>query len=215
MNAIQFQQEKKEVLRLFDNYIFSYIIGDLDVLDQIQAPKYTYHCSIPTAMLILSALEFIGFLLGDESKTDDSEKNITYAMTYKDYFPDTVYTEEIRKILIKEFRHGMMHSFFPKFGVTGGAISLHKSKEDKLFEELELDNGTVARSMNVNVLSKDFRTFLTSLRQELVNTNENDTGPINNIYKSFKKDTSPTFIDYSKILFEPTSSFGTIKNKKT
>ena len=52
--------KRQLAIRLFDEKIYRDIIGDLKLLDNIQPITHGNGCTIPTAMLVLSALDFIG-----------------------------------------------------------------------------------------------------------------------------------------------------------
>jgi len=167
-------------LRLFDENIYSDIIGDLKILDTIQPETNGNGCTVPTAMLILSSLDFIGFLLRDTGKIDDTEGNITTALEYKNYF--TLYTPEVIKTLCIFYRHGIMHTFYPR-QTSIKIYGLHKSRSAELLE-LKSINGYNITSLNVNILSNEFKSFVDSLYAEIKSTE--DILFLENISKGFK-----------------------------
>ncbi len=111
-----------------------YIIGDLIALDEIQPDEEGRNgCAIPTAMYILSAIEFIGFIVAKDNKIGNSEANIGAAFNYKNYFPD-IYRENSEK-LVKVYRHGMMHSVFPKHTFKEDYFAICKCESQEQFYE--------------------------------------------------------------------------------
>lgn len=110
-------QKRARVTQFFDTEIKLYVLQDLDRLSQIRPDKITglRGCTIPQAMLIFAVLDLLGYLVNEDPKA--SKKN-----TYKNYraifssnlllFP-AQYEQDSDKI-VKIFRHGIMHQFFPK-----------------------------------------------------------------------------------------------------
>jgi hypothetical protein len=170
-----------DAIRLFDKHIYPHIIGDLKLLDIIQPKTHGNGCSIPTAMLILSSLDFIGYLLRPTGSLDDSEDNITAALKHKDYFPDT-YTTDVIKNLVIIYRHGIMHSFYPRQTATK-IYGIHKSDNLLLIENIVCEGHNIT-SLNVNVLSNNFKAFVDKLYQEVLITS--NTVVLQNILKGFK-----------------------------
>lgn len=184
---------RKTALRVFDENIIPDILGDLTILDTIQPGLNQNGCTIPTAMLILSSLDFIGFLLRDNGNSDETEKNITIAIRYNNYFP-VAYTPDVIKDLVIFYRHGVMHTFYPR-QTSSKIYGIHKSSGVDLMEMLSLE-GHQINSLNVNVLSKDFRKFVESLYDEVKTTTDDKI--LNNILSGYKRTypqtltTSPT-----------------------
>lgn len=193
---------RSEVIRLFDEKIYPHIIGDLKILDTIQPKTHRNGCSIPTVMLILSALDFIGYLLRPSGGLDESEDNITMALTYSNYFPGAYTPEVIKKISIF-YRHGVMHAFYPRQTSTE-TYAVHKSDNQVLLEQ-SLENGISITSLNVNVFSDDFKAFVDRLYNEIKTTTDNTL--LENMLKSFKIIRSG-FTTSSTTTTETTMSFG-------
>ncbi len=169
-------------LKLFEENIFPHIIGDLKILDSIQPQKHVNSCAVPTAMLILSSLDFVGYLIRTEKNINESEKNITKALQYKEYFPKSIYSNDVIKILCRFYRHGMMHGFYP-IQISNNIYGIHKSNDDDLFKNI-LNNSLYIKSLNVNVISNDFKLFIDKLYDEIKTTTENKF--LENINKGFK-----------------------------
>ncbi|MBW7912329.1 MAG: hypothetical protein H3C54_01180 [Taibaiella sp.] len=171
---------RSEALSLFNSTI-DYVLGDLLELDKIQKPEHKYTCAVPTAMLILSSLDFIGYILQESGNKSATQVNIDYAIKYQNYFPCN-YDADAINILGIYYRHGMMHSFMPSN--TGNIRhDIYKGNTKDLFE-VRQDEGVTVRILNVNVFSNDFKEYIQQLRQEIENTN--NTPLLQNIVNSIK-----------------------------
>ena len=75
---------------------------------------FPFRSTIPHALLLFSAIDIIGFLIGDEDIPYTTESS------FLNFFKDNQLPKTDREILIKFYRHGMSHEFFPKkrFGVS-------------------------------------------------------------------------------------------------
>ena len=195
--------QRAEALRIFDENIELQILGDLKILDTIQPETHGNGCTVSTAMLILSSLDFIGFLLREKANSDESQKNISKAMQYKNYFP-TTYTPDIIKELVVVYRHGIMHTFYPR-QTSGKIYGIHKSPRTDLIEVITIE-GYQIESLNVNVLSEDFKKFIDSLHEEVKNTT--DPQILENILKGFKKVYPPKLTTSSSTTTETTIPYG-------
>ncbi|MCR8560853.1 hypothetical protein KXD93_24560 [Mucilaginibacter sp. BJC16-A38] len=164
------EQNRQSVLRLFNENFYPHIIGDLDELDNIQASTNRSACAVPTAMLILSTLEMLGYLLKPGGRSGASLNNIKFAIKYNRYYPQAYSTSTI-KDLVTIYRHGMMHSFFPSNQTTNQVYGIHKSPNTVLMENITI-TATTIKSLNVNVLSKDFRQYINSLYSEIQSTTD-------------------------------------------
>lgn len=173
---------KELAKRLFDENIYPHIIGDLKILDNIQPLTHSNTCAVPTAMLILRSLDFLGYLLRENGSLEESEINIQTSIRYKDYFSKTCYNQDIIKDLTVFYRHGMMHNFYPR-QTSNKIYGLHKSEKNELFEIYKVDNQSII-SLNVNVLSNDFKIFVDKLYEEVKITS--DEIFLENITKGFK-----------------------------
>jgi hypothetical protein len=111
------KMKKKQVEDFFKLFIKDYLVGDILILDNIRKDEDTGlgACTIPQAMAVISGIDLLGLLFGNNKETNDSEKHIFefYRITKQAYKNDQYSVENIKKIV--SYRHGMMHSFFPKF----------------------------------------------------------------------------------------------------
>jgi hypothetical protein len=169
---------RSSILQFFDQNIYAHIIGDLKLLDAIQPKTHGNGCTVPTAMTIMGSLELIGFLLSTEGKLGKSEANIIAAIKYVGYCPDAyngfcpdTYTDDCVKNISIIYRHGMMHSFYP-IQKRNQIFGVHKSESKELFEKIP-SNSVIITSLNVNVLSRDFKNFVDKLYEEIKTTNDN------------------------------------------
>lgn len=204
------ETNKQLTVRLFDEYIKFHIIGDLKVLDGIQSPAYLNTCAVPTAMIVLSALDFIGFLLQTNSKLDNTKSNIKFALKYNEYFPKE-YNDVTINELVVFYRDGIMHHFYPR-QTNSKAYGIHKSSATCLFETVQNKDQQI-RSLNANKLSKDFKVFINKLYEEIINKSE-DNILFTNMKKGFKM-VYPINISEPSISSTPetTSSIGVTYNK--
>jgi hypothetical protein len=174
--------KSKEILRLFDENIYPHIIGDLQILDTIQPETHVVCCTVPTAMLLLGSLDFIGYLLRQTASLDDTEGNIRSVLENRKYFPP-VYGPEVIRTLIAFYRGGIMHSFYPRQTIKD-IYGIHKSQNAILLETISIEGYTIL-SLNINVISSDFKNFVHTLYAEIKSTS--DTQLLDNIYNSFKR----------------------------
>lgn len=174
-------QNRLLAIQIFEENIIPHILGDLNILDEIQLTTHENSCAVPTAMLILGSLDFIGYLLRESGNKNESEKNLTTAFNHKKYFPEELYNSEVIKNMTIIFRHGVMHSFFPN-QKNSHVYGVHKLENDKLFEVYRLYEKQIF-SLNVNLLSKHFKLFVFKLYKEIQETN--DPGILENFSKSY------------------------------
>lgn len=164
-NVMEF---KIKVLEFYRIFIEGYIKEDLIVLSSIEPDPISglKGCTIPTAMTILSSMDLIGFLLNENGKVGESEKNISFFIKYLNYrfFPS--YNDLIIEKLIN-YRHGMMHHFFPKF--KGEFAGICKNNESSNLFIKNTFNEMQEESLNVSVLSSDFVRTIDGLKLYLEN----------------------------------------------
>jgi hypothetical protein len=180
--VMSIETTRVQSLRVFDENITPHILGDLKILDGIQSETHGNSCAVPTAMLILSSLDFIGFLLREKGNSDETEINISTAIQHRNFFPP-IYTKNVIKDLVIFYRHGMMHTFYPR-QTSSKIYGIHKSPGKDLME-LETIEGHQINSLNVNVLSEDFKNYIQSLYSELKTTA--DEKLLQNILNGFKR----------------------------
>jgi hypothetical protein len=194
-----FTDQKNFVLQHVLGSIDKYILGDLTVLDEIQPQEDGLKaCAVPTAMVILSAIEFIGFLIKTNGKLGETMENIDAALSYNDYFPD-IYKAKTKLISIV-YRHGMMHSAFPKHIFNNDYYAVCKSQSSDLFIKHRVGSYNI-NSLNVNTLSKDFKTFFHKFKQEIESTS--DESFIGSIYNKFMRSKIKVDDEYIYSISEP------------
>lgn len=97
-----------------------YILPDLkrlreEIRPDFSDPKALRGCTVPTAMFAFAILDLVGFLIRPEpdAKREETTKNITFILSSTSgLFPDEY--QSSTSLLIKLFRHGLMHQVFPK-----------------------------------------------------------------------------------------------------
>lgn len=169
------------IQKIFEGHIFKDVLTDLKILDSIQPEIHGNSCAVPTAMLIFSTLDFIGYMLRKRGSWSDSSANIKAALKYKNYFPKSY--DQLIKVVGTVYRNGMMHGFYPQEH-NSQLYGIHKSKNNCLFENLSSPIGNI-RSLNVNVLSEDFKKLINSLYEEIRTTQDKEF--ICRLHGSFKK----------------------------
>ena len=147
--------KKKQVEDFFKLFIKDYLVGDILILDNIRKDEDTGlgACTIPQAMAVISGIDLLGLLFGNNKETNDSEKHIFefYRITKQAYKNDQYIFENIKKIV--SYRHGIMHSFFPKFKSENIGICKSESQEliiKQSFGDIDIE------SINVTILTRDF-----------------------------------------------------------
>lgn len=174
------EEHKNRIANLLERNIFPYNMGDLAILDKIQPETHKNTCAVPTAMLILSTLEYLGYNLKINGDKNDTSENIKEALN-SPYYPVRYTNDEIHQLIVIN-RHGLMHWFYPKqFGNQINGI--HKSKNNDLFEQIEEQDKNIT-SLNVNILSDHFKQFIDNLYSD-VKTGMDETG------SGFVQTTSP------------------------
>ena len=194
--------------RLFTENIYPHVIEDLKILDTIQSDTHSNTCAVPTAMLILSSLDFLGFLLRSSGNINETEVNITTALQYNKYFPPT-YTSEVIKDLCISFRHGLMHTCYPK-QTSSRIYGIHKSQNLELLEQKSISGYNLV-SLNVNILSTDFKNFIDKLYEEINSTQ--DINFLENINNCFKLIYPEELTTSSTTTTETTIPYGVSGNK--
>lgn len=99
--------------------------------------------TIPFAMMIFSCMDVIGAILKD-GKPKATAQNIEGFYNYV----DAKLSNDELDCLVKLFRHGLAHNYFPK---RGQAISYHSKNPDTLFFKKDSQI-----CLNVNVLEQNF-----------------------------------------------------------
>ncbi len=158
--------KKRMVLEFYRIFIEDFIIGDLEELSLITPNPITglRGCTIPTAMTIISSMDLLGLLLNEDGKANDSSGNISYLIKFENQMLFPEYNDEdIEKIW--NYRHGMMHHFFPKFKGNFAGICKNDDSQD-LFVSNPIDGN---ESLNVSKLLKDFLEAIKKLKHFIEN----------------------------------------------
>lgn len=111
---MSYENDKSDVLDLFENHIIKYIIKDLEALDSIKADGFGVGgCAIPQATSTFSALDLMGYLIHTENRRTTQMsftellKNELYFPDYKDYSTYTEFFDSFRD----DLRSVMVHRF--------------------------------------------------------------------------------------------------------
>jgi len=155
--------KKRQVEEFFKLFVKNFLIGDLLILDKIKKNEISglNACTIPQAMTVLSGIDLLGYLFGNNKKSDASEEHIKEFFRISDTYLSNKYDKNIIDKLVM-YRHGMMHNFFPKFRANNIGICKNESEElfiKEIFADIEIE------SLNVSVLTKDFIFTVTKLEQ--------------------------------------------------
>lgn len=157
---------KKKVLDFYEIFIEGFIMNDLEVLCSIKPDPISglKGCTIPTAMTIISSMDLLGFLLNKNGNTNCSKENISYFIMFenKKLFPNYL-EKDIDKIF--NYRHGMMHHFFPKFKGQFAGICKNENISSLFVNTPSV--GKCEESLNVSVLAQDFFIAIEKLKQHL------------------------------------------------
>lgn len=160
--------KREKILDFYRIFIEGYIKGDLEVLSTIKPnpDNGLRGCTIPTAMTIISSMDLLGLLLNENGKVNDSQTNISFFIKFENFkFFPRYGDNEIEKIF--NYRHGMMHHFFPKFkGLYAGICKNDNSPN--LFVNNTI-NGNQEESLNVSKLTSDFLGAIVKLKFFLEN----------------------------------------------
>ena len=143
--------------------INDYILPDVKRLREEVRPdpdrKALRGCTVPTGMFAFAILDLVGFLMRPEpdAKREETTKNITFILSSTaGLFPNEY--EKSTSLLIKLFRHGLMHQVFPK--ASGVAkIPKHIKLPLVFYQPKGLPN------LNVDKLADDLIIALTSLEK--------------------------------------------------
>lgn len=148
--------------QFFDSEVSMYILGDIDRLtNEIRPDRNTglCGCTVPLAMTLFAVIDLFGYLTRDGAypKKTDTCGNFKYLMSEKANFFPKIYNENYKKI-VKLFRHGLIHQFFPK----ASAIAKAGLDVPLIFETQAIT------TLNVDILSKDVKAALEKIRNSIV-----------------------------------------------
>jgi len=149
----------------FSTALDYYLIPDLVRLRKEIRPdrgpkKDQEGCTIATAMFVFSLLDLIGFLIRPDASPckTDTHRNIAEALCKDaDLFPER-YSKDT-PVLVKLFRHGMMHQVFPK---ACGISKPYPPNRELIFYSAD---GTP--NLNVDVLVDDLLKAFKRLRKRV------------------------------------------------
>ena len=171
---------KRRVLGFFDNEVSKYILKDIEKLNEIIPNKDGLcGCTVPLAMMLLAVIDFFGYLTRDDDnpRKSDTLGNFKYLLSEKACFFPKVYNDYCDKI-VKLFRHGLIHQFFPKAsGIAKAGLGY-----PLIFENSGIPN------LNVDILSKDVKEALGKIRESIVQNHDNSlVERINNRLDNWQK----------------------------
>lgn len=149
------------LMSFLDFHVKVYLLPDLDRLRHEIRPDSTPNasrgCTVPTAMFAFAVLDHFGFLMRPDpkAKREATSKNLEYILSQEaDLFPPEY--GQYSELLIKLFRHGMMHQIFPK---ACGIAKITTSGHDfpLVFDQDDVPN------LNVDMLVDDIVKALDNL----------------------------------------------------
>lgn len=151
---------KERVLLFFNTELEQYVIGDLLRLSEIRPDKETglRGCTVPQAMLSFAILDLLGYLVNEDIKASKKATLKNYKVIFASkygLFPEQ-YEKEADRI-VKLFRHGIIHQFFPK---ASAVAKLSKGSP------LIVLSGNVP-CLNVDRLSEDVLNAIRKLAQRI------------------------------------------------
>lgn len=154
---------KHRVLNFFKNELNNYVVGDLNRLSEIHPDRRTGFrgCTIPQAMLIFALLDLLGYLINDDPTASKRNTLNNYKFIFSStcgLFPKEYEKESDR--IVKLFRHGIIHQFFPK------ASGIAKLSKDMPLLGL---NGNIP-CLNVNRLTHDTLNAIRKLHVQIENS---------------------------------------------
>ena len=175
---------KERVLGFFDREVSMYILQDIDRLtNEIRPDKDTglRGCTVPLAMVLFAVIDLFGYLTREDNdpKKTDTLGNFGYLLSEKANFFPKIYQDNCDKI-VKLFRHGLIHQFFPK----ASGIAKAGLRYPLIFENSGIPN------LNVDILSKDVKEALGRIKESIVqNYDSSLVERINNrLHKLAKED---------------------------
>lgn len=157
---------KEEIKSFYKLFIKGFLVGDIEILQKIQPNSDTnlQGCTIPLAMSVISGIDLLGHIFGENKKADESENHIKeFFRITTPLFGDLYSAETINKIV--NYRHGMMHNFFPKF--KNLSIGICKSNSTNLFE-----NHNGIESLNVTKFTNDFLQSIDFFEEVIESSND-------------------------------------------
>ena len=156
----QFLNARKRMIEFFDNEISHYVLPDIERLTNEIGPNHKDPggCTIPLALTLFSLIDLFAFLITTDQKADKrkTERNYQYFLADSGYFPKH-YTDNWERIL-KLFRHGLTHQYFPK----ASGIKRAGSCKPLVYKQNSIP------VLNVDVLSKDVVDSINLIRADII-----------------------------------------------
>lgn len=185
----------------FVAYYEKYLIGDIDaMIEKANQESEGNQMAVPITFSIFSCLDIFGFLMRNEEMDPikiekefkkDNTLNIAYAILkwngfgFPEFDIQKVPNKSNNEILfrfIDIYRHGIMHTFFPK------DFSLSNKKEDESYELFYKAGDNLV--FNVRKFYLCFKDFIKELKEELSSNKVFNNHIEANINLVFKKDNS-------------------------
>lgn len=141
--------KQARVVEFFRTAIGTYVVRDLESLRIVKTLPQNRDtigwCAVPLAQTLFAVLDVLGYLTRPEPNASKNEtmKNIMALVSDSSLFPAD-YADH-SKVLVTQFRHGVIHQFFPK------AAGIGRFDESKPLL-IDYPGGT---SLNVDRLEKD------------------------------------------------------------
>lgn len=149
----EYLNAKKRVQNFFNDEISFYVLPDINLLTNEIRPDSNGQkgCTAPLAMMLFSIIDLIGFLMREDenAKKEETTKNFEFLLSKSGFFPE-IYSESNNwEKIVKLFRHGLIHQFFPK------ACAISKAgKDNPLIFEVKYGEKNIY-NLNVDILSRD------------------------------------------------------------
>lgn len=143
------------VMRFFNCEVKQYILNDIETLNSVNNTKLG-NCAVPLAMMLFAVIDLFGYLTREDidPRKTDTLGNFAYLLSKNASFFPEEYADKY-EMIVKLFRHGLVHQFFPKAsGIC--RVGIHNS--------LILRNQDSC-SLNVDVLARDVVGALEKVRQ--------------------------------------------------
>lgn len=163
MNGQQQSNAEQRMQNFFDNEISTFVLPDIDRLtNEIRPDEQGLRgCTIPLAMMLFSLIDLFGFLMRPDQNANkrNTKRNYEHLLSESRYFSDT-YAKNWQMIL-RLFRHGIIHQFFPKAsgmakaGINNPLIE-HKNKP----------------TLNVDILSTNLVEAINQIRADIISGND-------------------------------------------
>lgn len=160
VDSQEFLGARTRVQNLFNNEISMYVLPDIDRLTNEIRPdnRGLRGCTIPLAMMLFALIDLFGFLMRRDEGANkrNTKRNFEYLLSEGSLFPE-VYAANWERIL-KLFRHGVMHQFFPK----ASGIAKAGPNRPLIFEDNRIP------VLNVDILSRDMVLVIDQIERDII-----------------------------------------------